>query len=74
MISALPYKDNKGFYEEYGIASIPNIKMGVDMTYKLRQLYQLSTFPSMYVYDKNGNLAKAFVGNVAITSIIDAVK
>lgn len=74
MISALPYKDNLGFYNEYNIAAFPNFKLGIDNTYKLRLLYRITTFPSMFVYDSRAKLAKAFVGNVGSAAIIDAVK
>jgi hypothetical protein len=74
MVSALSYPDSKRFYQDYGIAQMKNVKLGVDPSYKLRQIYRLQTMPAMYVYDKNGNLAKAFVGNVGIPAILDAVK
>ncbi len=74
MISVLPNKFNLPFFEEYQLAKVQNIKLGTDLTYKLRQVYQVKTLPAMYVYDVNGNLAKAFVGNVNVPSIIDAVK
>ncbi len=74
MISPLSFKDNKNFYEEYDLNSMPNVKMGTDVTFKLRLLYKITSFPSMYVYDKNGTLAKAFVGNIAVPAILDAVK
>ncbi|MEO6720690.1 MAG: TlpA disulfide reductase family protein [Ferruginibacter sp.] len=74
MVSALPYNDSKNFYNEYGLASMPNVKLGTDPSYKLRQIYRLQPMPAMYVYDKNGTLAKAFVGNISVPSILDAVK
>jgi len=74
MVSVLPYTDSKNFYQEYGLARMPNVRLGVDPTYKLRQIYRLQTMPAMYVYDKNGNLAKAFVGNIGVPFILDAVK
>ncbi len=73
MISPLSYKDNKTFYDEYALASMPNIRLGFDVTFKLRSLYQTTTYPSMYVYDKNGTLAKAFVGNIGVPAVIAAV-
>src|SRR5688572_32126208 len=61
MVSVLPNKFNRPFFEEYKLDAVPNIKLGTDLSYKLRQLYQVKTLPAMYVYDVNGNLAKAFV-------------
>jgi thiol-disulfide isomerase/thioredoxin len=74
MVSALPYNDSKNFYNEYGLSSMPNVKLGTDPSFKLRQIYRLQTMPAMYVYDKNGTLAKAFVGNIGVPFILDAVK
>lgn len=74
MISPLSFQDNKNFYDEYDLKSMPNVKMGTDVTFKLRLLYKITTFPSMYVYDKNGTLAKAFVGNIDVPAILNAVK
>jgi thiol-disulfide isomerase/thioredoxin len=64
----------KNFYEDYNIASMPNIVMGQDLNYAIGVKYQIRTFPSIYVYDGTGTLAKAFVGNVGVPAILDAVK
>ncbi len=74
MVSVLPHQYNKDFYEAYNLSSMPNLRMGTDITHKLRLLYRITTFPAMFVYDVKGNLAKAFVGNITIPAIIDAVK
>lgn len=74
MVSALSYNDSKNFYNEYGLASMPNVKLGTDPSYQMRKIYRLQTMPAMYVYDKNGTLAKAFVGNIGVPFILDAVK
>ena len=74
MVSPLSFKDNNNFYKEYNLSSMTNIKLGFDPTYKLRKLYNTQTYPSMYVYDKRGTLAKAFVGNIGVQAILDAVK
>ena len=74
MVSALPYKEIKDFYETYGLAAMPNIKLGQDLNIKLGLIYKVRTFPSMYVYDKRGTLAKAFVGNIGVPALLDALK
>jgi thioredoxin-related protein len=74
MVSVLSYNDSKTFYNEYGLAGMSNVKLGTDPSYKLRQIYKVQTMPAMYVYDKNGTLAKAFVGNIDVPRVIDAVK
>lgn len=74
MVSPSSYPAIKQFYEDYGMAAMPNIKLGQDVNYTLGSIYQIRTFPSMYVYDHNGKLVKAFVGNVDAPAIINAVK
>ena len=74
MVSASPYKEIKDFYETYGLSSMPNIKLGQDVNSKLGSIYKLRTFPSIFVYDNRGTLAKAFVGNIGVPAILDAVK
>jgi len=64
----------KDFYNDYNISSIPGIIMGQDINYALGSRYQLRTYPSIFVYDASGKLAKAFVGNVGVPAILDAVK
>jgi thiol-disulfide isomerase/thioredoxin len=64
----------KNFYQEYNITSMKNIIMGQDPNYALCSRYHLRTYPSVYIYDAKGNLAKAFVGNVSVPTILDALK
>lgn len=74
MLSALPYKDAKNFYDDYGLSSVPNIKVGNDANHNLQGIYKVRTFPSMYLYDQNGSLLKAFAGNIEIPTILAALK
>lgn len=74
MVSPSSYTEVKQFYEEYTLSSMPNIKLGQDVNYALGSIFQLRTFPSMFVYDHTGKLAKAFVGNIGVPAILDAVK
>ena len=74
MASPASYSLIKAFYQDYNIASMPNVKMGQDLNYSLGSKYRLRTYPSLFVYDAAGKLAKAFVGNVGVPAILDAVK
>ncbi|MEO6546417.1 MAG: TlpA disulfide reductase family protein [Ferruginibacter sp.] len=74
MVSTASYKDIKDFYQTYGLSAMPNVKLGQDVNLKLGLIYKIRTFPSIYVYDNSGSLAKAFVGNIGIPAILDAVK
>ncbi len=74
MASPAAFSQIKGFYQEYNIASMPNIVMGQDLNYSLGSKYKLTTYPSLFVYDAAGKLAKAFVGNVGVPVILAALK
>lgn len=74
MASIANYAQIKTFYEDYGLKSMPNITMGQDPNYALGGKFNLRTYPSMFIYDAKGNLAKAFTGNISIPAILDAVK
>jgi thiol-disulfide isomerase/thioredoxin len=74
MASPTPFRQVKEFYEEYTIASMPGIKMGHDENLALVLKYQVRTYPSIFVYDAKGKLAKAFIGNASVPAILDAVK
>ena len=74
MASPSSYGMVKQFYIDYNLSAMPNIKLGNDVNYALGSLFQLKTFPSTFVYDHTGKLAKAFVGNISVPAILDAVK
>lgn len=74
MVSPLSFDLIKIFYQDYGLASMPDVVVGQDANYALGSRYQLRTYPSIFVYDAKGKLAKAFVGNAGVPAILDAVK
>ena len=74
MVSPSSYAAVKQFYVDYNLAALPNIKLGQDVNYALGSLFQLRQFPSMFVYDHTGKLAKAFVGNIDVPAVLNAVK
>jgi thiol-disulfide isomerase/thioredoxin len=74
MVSPAPFKEIKAFYQDYNIAAMTNIIMGQDLNYTLGLKYRPRTYPSIFVYDSRGILAKAFVGNIGVPAILDAVK
>jgi hypothetical protein len=74
MASPGSYPMIKQFYQDYNLASMTNIKMGHDDNFTLGSIFQLRTFPSIFVYDQQGKLAKAFVGNIGVTAILAAAK
>ena len=74
MVSGAPFKAIKDFYETFQLTSMKNLTAGQDVNLKLASIYRVRTYPSLFVYDNKGNLAKAFVGNIGIPAILDAVK
>jgi thioredoxin-related protein len=74
MASPASYEAVKTFYKEYNLSEMHNVKAGQDVNYTLGRIYQLKTFPSIFVYGHNGKLAKAFIGNIGVPAILDAVK
>lgn len=74
MVSPSSYDLVKQFYQEYTLSTMPNIKMGQDANYNLGRLFNLRTFPSIFIYDNKGKLAKAFIGNAGVPAILDATK
>ncbi len=73
MASNLPYAYIKKFYEDYGIAKYPGIIMGWDQNYFLGTYYQIRNFPSVYVYDKKGQLVQEFIGSVPFEKIAESL-
>jgi len=74
MVSGAPYPEMKDFYETYDLSSMKNIRVGQDINLKLGSIFKIRTYPSIFVYDQKGTLAKAFVGNIGVPAILDAVK
>jgi len=74
MVSSSSYAEIKDFYQEYGLSSMYNIRVGQDVNFKLGSIYKIRTYPSIFVYDNKATLAKAFVGNIGVPAILDAVK
>lgn len=69
MASPLDFNYLKEFYNEYKIASYPNITMGRDPIYFFGTFFKVRSFPSIFVYDKKGNLVNSFVGSTPVEEI-----
>ena len=73
MVSSMPYQDIKNFYVEYEIAQQHNIIMGWDAGYFLGTFYRITNYPSIFLYDKKGNLVKDFEGSTPFKTIAEAL-
>lgn len=70
MVTHFPYEEMIQFYKQYKIANYPQITMARDTKYFLPVFFSVRNFPSIFVYDKNGNFKKAFEGDVKIDDIV----
>ena len=73
MITWLPYEEMIQFYKDYKIANYPEITMARDDKFFFPSFFKVRNFPSIYVYDKKGNLVKKFEGSVKVDSIAAAL-
>lgn len=69
MISNLGYLYVKKFYEEYKLAKYPNIVMGMDYRYQLGNFFNISSVPTLFLYNKNGKFIKTFNRDVPLQTI-----
>lgn len=72
MATPLDYSNIKRFYTEYKIADYPNITIGKDPVWFLGNFYQVHNFPTIAVYDKDGQFVQLFEGSVAVEKIAAA--
>ncbi|HAO47476.1 MAG TPA: redoxin domain-containing protein [Ferruginibacter sp.] len=71
MASPLEYSYLRKFYEDYHIASCPNITMGRDPAYMLGTFYRIRSYPAIFVYDKKGRFVQSFDGSVPLEKIAE---
>ena len=70
MITYLPYEEMIKFYKTYKIANYPQITMARDTKFFFPVFFKVRNLPSIFVYDKKGDLKKSFEGSVKIEDII----
>ncbi len=70
MITSLPFEEMMEFDRNYKIANYPQITMGRDNSYFFPVFFRVKNFPSIFLYDKKGNLQKSFEGSVSIDSLL----
>ena len=73
MITYLPYNEMMAFYKNYKIADYPQITMARDTKFFFPVFFKVRNLPSIFVYDKKGNLKKNFEGSVKIDTIAEAL-
>lgn len=69
MVSSLDFKLERAFYDSFKIADHPNIKVGRDPNYFLGSFYKISSFPSIFLYDKKGKFIKGYESPASLINI-----
>ena len=69
MVTYLPYDEMMAFYRSYKIVDYPQITMARDTKFFFPVFFKVRNLPSIFVYDKKGNLKKNFEGSVDIDLI-----
>jgi cytochrome oxidase Cu insertion factor (SCO1/SenC/PrrC family) len=60
MVTSQPYQEMVRFYKDYHIADYPQITMGRDTKFFFPVYFRVQNLPSIFVYNKKGELKKAF--------------
>jgi thiol-disulfide isomerase/thioredoxin len=71
MVTYLPWEEMVAFYHRYKIANYPQITMARDTKFFFPVFFKIRNLPSIFVYDKKGNLKKNFEGSVNTDLISD---
>ena len=69
MVSSMDFSQIKKFYEDYKIADQPKITMGRDAAYFLGTFYKITSFPSIFVYNKKGKFVQTFSGDIKMETV-----
>lgn len=74
MATPLPFDKMKEYYEYYGLAKYPNIKMGHDSKFMLPVFYSIRSFPFLAFYNKKQELISAFEGSMPMDKVLEELK
>ena len=70
MVTYLSWEEMIAFYHHYKIANYPQITMARDTKFFFPVFFKVRNLPSIFVYDKKGNLKKSFEGDVKPETIL----
>ena len=63
-ISYYPISQVKDFYKEFDLAKYPNITVGLDSSYFVKDYFEIAGFPYIAIYGKDKKLNKSFMGKI----------
>jgi len=65
----------RNFYRDFGLSAYPNFMVGTEgYTYVVQRYYAVRTTPYIAIYDRKGNLVKAFDKVPKMEELVEAVK
>jgi thioredoxin-related protein len=73
MVSSLTYEAVKKFHDNFKIADYPTIKMGTDKNFFLGSFYKLTSYPTIFLYNKKGKFKATFNSGNTVEDIIAAL-
>jgi cytochrome oxidase Cu insertion factor (SCO1/SenC/PrrC family) len=74
MATFQPIEELAEFDKKYQISRYPNIVTGRDTKYFFPPFYEISNFPYMAFYDKNGKLITTYEGNLSVDNMLKKFK
>lgn len=70
MIASRPFEDVKHFHDHFMMKRYSNIKVGIDPTRMITNFYKVQHTPFSALYDRKGELIKAFKDAPTIDEIV----
>jgi peroxiredoxin len=64
----------KVFSQTYGLDTLKNIHVISDKNNEIRKLFSVKTIPTVFIYNKEGQLVKQYKGETKIDAIIRAIQ
>lgn len=61
------------FSHTYGLDTIKNVQVISDKNDEMHQLFDVKTIPSIFIYNKDGQLVKQYKGETKIDAILKAI-
>ena len=74
MATYQPIEELAEFNKKYQLQKYPNIVTGRDLNYFFPPFFEISNFPYLAFYDRNGKLVTAFEGNMTVDNMLKNVK
>ena len=69
-----PIEELAEFNKKYQIQQYPNIITGRDVNYFFPPFFEISNFPYLAFYDKDGKLISTFAGNMSVDNMLKNFK